>query len=142
MPERSTAGEVVAAFLERCNVDTVFGVISIHNMPILDAISRRNRIRFVMSRGEAGAANMADAHARVFQAGGLLRRKLVLMLAILESSGDTESRVDSVTAESRLGFLVGMGFRMAGFATLLILGTLVFLPLKALAVLETVGGRR
>ena len=69
MPESSTAGDVVAAFLERCNVDTVFGVISIHNMPILDAISRRNRIRFVMSRGEAGAANMADAHARV--SGGL-----------------------------------------------------------------------
>ena len=69
MPDQSTAGDLVAAFLERCNVDTVFGVISIHNMPILDAISRRNRIRFVMSRGEAGAANMADAHARV--SGGL-----------------------------------------------------------------------
>ena len=34
-------------------------------MPILDAIARQGRIRFVGSRGEAGAVNMADAAARV-----------------------------------------------------------------------------
>lgn len=60
-----TAGEIAAAFLERCDVDHAFGVISIHNMPILDAISRRNRIRFVPARSEGGAVNMADANARV-----------------------------------------------------------------------------
>ncbi len=69
MPERITVGEVVAAFLERCGVSTAFGVISIHNMPILDAFARRNSVRFVPSRGEAGAVNMADAYARV--SGGL-----------------------------------------------------------------------
>ena len=42
-----------------------FGVISIHNMPILDAFHRRQKIRFVSARGEAGACNMADAYARV-----------------------------------------------------------------------------
>jgi acetolactate synthase-1/2/3 large subunit len=65
MATMTTAGDVVAAFLERCGVDTVFGVISIHNMPILDAIGRRGKIRFVPSRGEAGGCNMADAYARV-----------------------------------------------------------------------------
>lgn len=69
MPERTTVGAVIAAFLEECAVSTAFGVISIHNMPILDAIGRRGRIRFVGSRGEAGAVNMADAFARV--TGGL-----------------------------------------------------------------------
>src|SRR5579872_4866018 len=63
--KRATVGELVAAFLEECGVDTAFGVISIHNMPILDAFGRRNRIRFVPARGEAGAVNMADANARV-----------------------------------------------------------------------------
>lgn len=62
-------GDLVAAFLERCGLATAFGVISIHNMPILDAIGRRNSLRFVPSRGEAGAVNMADAFARV--TGGL-----------------------------------------------------------------------
>ncbi len=60
-----TVGELVARFLEACGVKTAFGVISIHNMPMLDAIHRRGNIRFVSSRGEAGACNMADAAARI-----------------------------------------------------------------------------
>ncbi|MCG8694559.1 MAG: thiamine pyrophosphate-binding protein [Minwuiales bacterium] len=65
MTQWSSVGEAVVAALEAWGVDTGFGVISIHNMPILDAIGRRNRIRFVPARGEAGAVNMADAFARV-----------------------------------------------------------------------------
>ena len=60
-----TVGELVARFLEQCGVRAAFGVISIHNMPILDAFHRRQTIRFVSARGEAGACNMADAYARV-----------------------------------------------------------------------------
>lgn len=59
-----TVGAVVAAFLEQCGVKAAFGVISIHNMPILDAFAQRGKTRFVMARGEAGAGNMADAYAR------------------------------------------------------------------------------
>lgn len=59
-----TVGAVVAAFLEQCGVKTAFGVISIHNMPILDAFAQRGKVRFVSARGEAGAGNMADAYAR------------------------------------------------------------------------------
>ncbi|MBO9646241.1 MAG: hypothetical protein J7603_24290, partial [Pseudacidovorax sp.] len=59
-----TVGTVVAAFLEQCGVKAAFGVISIHNMPILDAFALRGQTRFVMARGEAGAGNMADAYAR------------------------------------------------------------------------------
>ena len=59
-----TVGAVVAAFLEQCDVRAVFGVISIHNMPILDALAQRGKLRFVPARGEAGAGNMADAYAR------------------------------------------------------------------------------
>ena len=60
-----TVGELTAAFLEACGVRCAFGVISIHNMPVLDAFARRGVIRFVPARGEAGACNMADAQARV-----------------------------------------------------------------------------
>src|ERR1700691_1832861 len=69
MSERTIAGDVVAAFLEAAGVRAAFGVISIHNMPMLDAIMRRGVIRCVPARGEAGATNMADAYARV--TGGL-----------------------------------------------------------------------
>jgi len=76
---RITVGELVAAFLESNGVRAAFGVISIHNMPILDAFGRRATeaatkgrpapIRFVPARSEPGAVNMADAYARV--SGGL-----------------------------------------------------------------------
>jgi acetolactate synthase-1/2/3 large subunit len=64
-PTRITVGELVVRFLENCGTRAAFGVISIHNMPMLDAFHRRARIRFVSARGEAGACNMADAYARV-----------------------------------------------------------------------------
>ncbi len=67
-----TGGDVVAAFLEACGVPAVFGVISIHNMPILDALMRRGIVRCIAARGEAGATNMADAFARVSGALGVV----------------------------------------------------------------------
>lgn len=60
-----TVGDFIAAYLADIGVEVIFGVISIHNMPILDAVARQGRIRFVPARGEAGAMNMADAYARV-----------------------------------------------------------------------------
>jgi acetolactate synthase-1/2/3 large subunit len=81
LPERAEAqtqfasaepvGDAIARALADMGVTTVFGVISIHNMPILDAIARHGRIRFVPARGEAGAMNMADAYARVSRSLGV-----------------------------------------------------------------------
>ncbi len=62
-------GDLVADFLAGAGVSTAFGIVSIHNIPILDAIGRRGAIRFAPTRGEAGAGHMADAYARV--SGGL-----------------------------------------------------------------------
>ena len=62
-----TVGDLVAEFLSACGVTTVFGIASVHNIPMLDAIGRRNTIRFMMARGELGGAHMADGYARVSQ---------------------------------------------------------------------------
>ena len=59
-----TVGDLVAEFLAAIGVTTAFGIASVHNIPMLDAIGRRNRIRFVMARGELGGAHMADGYAR------------------------------------------------------------------------------
>ena len=68
----ANVGDVVARFLEEAGIRTGFGIISVHNIPIFDAIARRGRVRMVMTRGEAGASHMADAHARVTGGLGLL----------------------------------------------------------------------
>lgn len=60
-----TVGELVADFLPAVGVNTAFGIVSVHNIPMLDALSQRNAVRYVMARGEMGGTHMADAYARV-----------------------------------------------------------------------------
>lgn len=98
----ATVGDLVAAFLDACGVQTAFGVISIHNMPILDAFARGNRMRFVPARGEAGALNMADAFARV--SGGLGVGVTSTGVAAGNAAG---SLVEALTAGSPVLHLTG-----------------------------------
>jgi hypothetical protein len=74
------------------------------------------------------AARCVDAHARIFAGGGLLRRKLVLALALLEVRAP--ERVDSVTSGSRAGFFVRAAFLAGGFAVMLAVSTLILLPVR------------
>jgi acetolactate synthase-1/2/3 large subunit len=88
-------GDLIAHALAEIGVTTVFGVISIHNMPILDAIGRQGRIRFVPARGEAGAMNMADAYARVSRSLG------VVITSTGTAAGNAAgSQVEALTAGS------------------------------------------
>lgn len=64
MSDMITVGEAIARTLELYGVDTMYGVISIHNLPVADAVGQRGKLRFVPARGEAGAVTMADAHGR------------------------------------------------------------------------------
>jgi acetolactate synthase-1/2/3 large subunit len=95
-------GTVIAAFLEQCGVKAAFGVISIHNMPILDAFGERGQIRFVMARGEAGATNMADAYARTTGTLG------VTVTSTGTAAGNAAgSMVEAITAGTPLLHLTG-----------------------------------
>ena len=42
---RIMVGELAAHFLEQCGVKVAFGMISIHNMPMLDAVSYRHAVK-------------------------------------------------------------------------------------------------
>jgi acetolactate synthase I/II/III large subunit len=94
-PTHEPVGDAIARALADMGVTTAFGVISIHNMPILDAIARHGRIRFVPARGEAGAMNMADAYARVSRSLG------VVITSTGTAAGNAAgSQVEALTAGS------------------------------------------
>ena len=61
---RMTGAEIVANTLKTAGVHHVFGIVSIHNMPIVDAITRTNGINMVTCRNEQSATHMADGYAR------------------------------------------------------------------------------
>lgn len=72
MSSEYSVSDLIAEFLAKCDVTTAFGVVSVHNIPILDAISRDGSVRFVMARGELGASHMADGYARASGKMGVL----------------------------------------------------------------------
>ena len=70
-----------------------------------------------------------DAHARVFANGSLLRRKLVLLLAILEVRAPHDEELDSPTGTSVALMYVRMAWLGVALASLLALGSLVCVPI-------------
>ena len=61
---RLSGGELVVETLKAAGVDTVFGIVSVHNIPIYDAIERLGGIRPVPVRQEQAAVLAADGYAR------------------------------------------------------------------------------
>ncbi len=60
----ATGGDAVVAALQALGVEHVFGIVSVHNLPIVDAIERDRSIRFVPVRHEQAAVHCADGYAR------------------------------------------------------------------------------
>lgn len=59
-----TGADIVAAGLAAWGVKHVFGIVSIHNMPILDAINRLGATRIIDVRHEQAGTHAADGYAR------------------------------------------------------------------------------
>ena len=59
-----TGGEAVAATLASLGVRHVFGIVSVHNLPIYEALSVHDGIEVVKVRHEQNAAHAADAYYR------------------------------------------------------------------------------
>ncbi len=57
-----SGGDLLVQVLREAGVDTVYGIISVHNLPLVEAVDRE--LRFVPVRHEATAVNAADGYAR------------------------------------------------------------------------------
>lgn len=59
-----TGADVIARRLAELNIDRVFGIVSVHNMPIFDAINRLGATTILNVRHEHAGAHAADGYAR------------------------------------------------------------------------------
>lgn len=59
-----SGGEAVYEALRAIGVEHVFGIVSVHNLPIYDVIARKGGITPVSMRHEQGALHAADGYAR------------------------------------------------------------------------------
>lgn len=98
-------GDLLVQVLREAGVDTVFGIVSVHNQPLVQAVSKH--LRFVPVRHEATAVNAADGYARATgglgcaltstgtgagNAAGSLIESLSAGTSVLHVTGQVESR--------------------------------------------------
>jgi acetolactate synthase-1/2/3 large subunit len=55
-------GDLLTELMKERGIDAAFGIVSVHNLPLVDAVSRD--LRFVPVRHEAAAVNAADGYGR------------------------------------------------------------------------------
>lgn len=95
-----TGGDVLVEVMRRHGVTTAFGVISIHNLPLVEAVDRD--LVFVEMRHEAAAVNAADAYARA--SGGI---GIALTSTGTGAGNAAGSMVEALTAGSRVLHITG-----------------------------------
>ncbi|MFW0793453.1 thiamine pyrophosphate-binding protein [Gordonia sp. CPCC 205515] len=98
--KRPTGGDVLVEVMRRHGITTAFGVISIHNLPLVEAVDRD--LTFVEMRHEAAAVNAADAFARA--SGGI---GIALTSTGTGAGNAAGSMVEALTAGSRVLHITG-----------------------------------
>lgn len=99
-PRPATGGDVLVEVMRRHGITHAFGVISIHNLPLVEAVARD--LTFVEMRHEAAAVNAADAFARV--TGGI---GVALTSTGTGAGNAAGSMLEALTAGSRVLHVTG-----------------------------------
>ena len=84
----------------------------------------------LISRVHPLAARLVDTYTSVFRKKALVRKKMILLLAILETCSPTYADFDLVESQGRASLCLGIAGQSATFGFSLILGALLFLPLQ------------
>ena len=70
---RMTGGQAIVESLKAQDVDTVFGIISVHTLDLFDALfDQQDQVRFIGGRLELGCGFMADGYSRATGKPGIL----------------------------------------------------------------------
>ena len=100
MPDEVTGGDLLVEVMRAAGLEVAFGVVSIHNLPLVEAIDRE--LRFVPVRHEAAAVNAADGYARA--SGGIG----VAITSTGTGAGNAAgSMLEALTASSRVLHITG-----------------------------------
>lgn len=105
----------------------------------LPRTARFERVIVGLARLGPGLTRALDAYSRLFGNGNLLRRKLVLLLAVLETRAPHDGTLDAPTPGSTLGMFTRMAWLALVFATLALVSALALLPVRLACAL---GGER
>lgn len=95
-----TGGDVLVEVMKEHGIDTAFGIISVHNLPLVEAIARD--LTFVEMRHEAACVSAADGYARATGKIG------VAITSTGTGAGNAAgSMIEALTAGSRVLHITG-----------------------------------
>ncbi len=80
-----TGADIVAAGLAAWGIKHVFGIVSIHNMPIFDAINRLAETQIIDVRHEQAGTHAADGYARATGGMGVMIASTSSGVSVMES---------------------------------------------------------
>jgi hypothetical protein len=87
------------------------------------------RLQLAAARWHPWLTRLADAYGRIFLPRGILRAKLILVLALLESSAPSYRAIDAVDEGSRSLLWVRLACSVAGALLALLVAVGLFLPI-------------
>jgi nucleoside-diphosphate-sugar epimerase len=98
--------------------------------PTFSEGSRLDAFLIRIARSGPGMTQLADGYTRIFHPGALLRKKLVLLLAILETSSPTYRLMDAVERGGRLSLALRLLVSGASAVAAIVAGAIVFVPAR------------
>lgn len=104
-------------------------------VPALTASGRFDGMLIAFARFRPLCAQIADSYAGLFLRGATLRKKLVLLLAILETRPPFHQTIDQTVGGSLPLLLARLSFKTGGALLGLLAGMLIFVPTRAVLAL-------
>jgi len=110
-------------------------------VPALAALGRFDSTLIAFARFSPLCAHIADSYAGLFQREATLRKKLVMLLAILETRPPFHQAIDAAVGGSLAWVLIRLSFTTGGALLGLLAGTLIFVPARVVLALVGKGAR-
>jgi hypothetical protein len=101
--------------------------------PAFVAAERLEQWLVAAARFGPAVTRLADAYARLFAPRGVLRKKLVLLLAILETSAPFHRAIDHEPPRQLLAAMLHLAVTGLAGALAALVGVMVFVPLRIIA---------
>lgn len=92
-----------------------------------------DRLLLTIARKHRLLTRAVDVYARFFAHASAVRRRLVTLLAIIESNASTVERLEHPDYEGPTGFIIGLAWRSAVLAILLLIAIVTLLPVQLLS---------
>jgi len=98
----------------------------------LAARGRFDHVLLALAGTHSWLTRITDIYSRFFCSDSVVRRRLVMLLAFIESDAVSVNRLDSPTCGGMAGFVIGMSLRGLVSGLLLLPALLTLLPLQLL----------